>query len=236
MTLAEFEAALRAVGAERYHHLHPFHRRLHAGECTKAQVQAWALNRYFYQSMIPIKDAAVLGQMNDPALRRDWRRRICDHDGTDEDAGGISRWLALTDALGLDRGLVVSTRAVLPMTRFAVDAYVSFCRTRSLLEAIASSLTELFSPAIIEERMAGMLRHYDFVDGRALAYFTARPPQASRDSEFALGYVLEHAACETTQQAALAALRFKTDVLWAQLDALWLAYVEDRPPPGAWQP
>jgi coenzyme PQQ biosynthesis protein C len=236
VTLAEFEAALRAVGAERYHHLHPFHRRLHAGECTKAQVQAWALNRYFYQSMIPIKDAAVLGQMNDPALRREWRRRICDHDGTDEDAGGISRWLALTDALGLDRGLVVSTRAVLPMTRFAVDAYVSFCRTRSLLEAIASSLTELFSPAIIEERMAGMLRHYDFVDGRALAYFTARPPQASRDSEFALGYVLEHASCETTQQAALAALRFKTDVLWAQLDALWLAYVEGRPPPGAWQP
>ncbi|MFG1424920.1 pyrroloquinoline-quinone synthase PqqC [Roseixanthobacter glucoisosaccharinicivorans] len=236
MNRQQFEADLRAVGAERYHHLHPFHRRLHAGECTKAQVQAWALNRYFYQSMIPIKDAAVLGQMDDPALRREWRRRICDHDGTDEDPGGISRWLALTDALGLDRDLVVSTRAVLPMTRFAVEAYVTFCRTRPLLEAIASSLTELFSPAIIEERVAGMLRHYDFVDGRALAYFTARPPQASRDSEFALDYVLEHATDEAQRAAALAALRFKTDVLWAQLDALWLAYVEDRPPPGAWQP
>lgn len=236
MNRADFEAALRGIGAERYHNLHPFHQRLHSGACSKAQVQAWALNRYFYQSRLPLKDAAILGQMDEPALRREWRQRICDHDGTAADPGGISRWLALTDALGLDRDLVTSTRAILPITRFAVEAYVSFCRTRPLLEVIASSLTELFSPAIIEERMAGMLRHYDFVDARALAYFSARPPQASRDVAFALGYVLEHATCDARQDAALAALRFKTDILWAQLDALWLAYVEDRAPPGTWQP
>ncbi len=233
---AGLEAALRRIGEERYHHLHPFHRRLHGGQCTRGEVQAWALNRYFYQSMIPIKDAAVLGQMQEPALRRAWRQRIVDHDGERDGEGGIARWLALTDGVGLDRELVVSTRAVLPGTRFAVEAYVTFCRTRPLLEAIASSLTELFSPQIIGERIAGMLEHYDFVDRDVLAYFTARPPQAQRDSAFALAYVLEHAVTQETQAAALAALRFKTDVLWAQLDALWMAYVEGRPPPGAWRP
>jgi coenzyme PQQ biosynthesis protein C len=233
---AGLEASLRRIGEERYHHLHPFHRRLHGGQCTRSEVQAWALNRYFYQSMIPIKDAAVLGQMQEPALRRAWRQRIVDHDGERDGEGGIARWLALTDGVGLDRELVVSTRAVLPGTRFAVEAYVTFCRTRPLLEAIASSLTELFSPQIIGERIAGMLAHYDFVDRDVLAYFTVRPPQAQRDSAFALAYVLDHAVTQETQAAALAALRFKTDVLWAQLDALWMAYVEGRPPPGAWRP
>ncbi|MGU3492597.1 pyrroloquinoline-quinone synthase PqqC [Xanthobacteraceae bacterium A53D] len=240
MSPADLEAALRAVGAERYHHLHPFHRRLHSGGCSKAEVQAWALNRYFYQSMIPVKDAAVIGQMTDGALRRAWISRILDHDGhgTGEGmgAGGIARWLALTDALGLDREMVVSTCGILPGTRFAVEAYVTFCRTRPLLEAIASSLTEMFSPAIIGERVAGMLAHYDFIDEAALAYFAARPPQAARDADFALAYVLEHARTDEAQQAVIAALRFKTDVLWQQLDALWLAYVEGMPPPGAWRP
>jgi coenzyme PQQ biosynthesis protein C len=232
----ELEAALRQVGAERYHHLHPFHQRLHGGACSRGEVQAWALNRYYYQSMIPIKDAAVLGQMRDPALRRAWRQRIVDHDGERDGEGGIARWLALTDGVGLDRDLVVSAQAVLPTTRFAVEAYVAFCRERTLLEAIASSLTELFSPQIIGERIAGMLAHYDFIDRSVLAYFTARPPQAERDSAFALAYVLEHAVTPESQAAVLAALRFKTEVLWAQLDGLWMAYVEGRAPPGAWRP
>ena len=50
MTPAELEAAIRAVGAERYHDKHPFHRLLHGGKLDKGQVQAWALNRYCYQS------------------------------------------------------------------------------------------------------------------------------------------------------------------------------------------
>ena len=236
MSRMDLEAALRRVGAERYHHLHPFHRRLHGGECNRAEVQAWALNRFYYQSMIPIKDAAVLGQMRDPALRRAWRQRIVDHDGESEGEGGIVRWLALTDGLGLDRDLVVSSRAILPGTRFAVDAYVQFCRDRTLLEAIASSLTEMFSPQIIGERISGMLAHYDFIGQETLAYFTARPPQAQRDSAFALDYVLEHATTPELQAAAVDALIFKTNVLWVQLDALWMAYVERRPPPGAWSP
>jgi len=227
---------LRQIGADRYHDRHPFHRRLHGGECRPAEVRAWALNRYYYQASIPLKDAAVLGRMTDPALRRAWRQRLVDHDGAAEGEGGIARWLRLTDALGLDRELVASCRAVLPGTRFAVDAYVRFCRERSLLEAVASSLTELFSPKIIGERVSGMLAHYDFVDQTALSYFTARPPQAERDSAFALDYVLAHADTHERQAQALGALLFKTDVLWSQLDALWLAYVEGRLPPGAWQP
>jgi coenzyme PQQ biosynthesis protein C len=232
----ELEVALRRIGAERYHNLHPFHARLHGGRCSLTEVQAWALNRYYYQSMIPQKDATVLSRMPDPGLRREWRHRLVDHDGEHEGEGGIARWLALTAGLGLDRGLVISAKGILPATRFAVEAYVHFCRDRSLLEAIASSLTELFSPQIIGERVEGMLKHYDFVTAETLSYFTKRPPQAARDSEFALDYVKRHARSEVEQESVLAALMFKCDVLWVQLDALWHAYVEGHIPPGAWAP
>jgi coenzyme PQQ biosynthesis protein C len=233
----ELEAALRRIGAERYHSNHPFHRLLHGGELSKGQVQAWALNRYYYQTMIPVKDATILARMRDPALRRAWRQRIVDHDGEREGEGGIERWLKLTDGLSLDRAYVVSGRGILPATRFAVEAYVHFVRERSLLEAIASSLTELFAPTIIADRVAGMLANYDFVTKETLAYFDRRLSQAPRDSEFALDYVKREARLPDEQQAVLDALIFKCDVLWAQLDALHHAYLSPgHVPPGAFQP
>ena len=233
----ELVERLREIGAARYHDRHPFHALLHSGGCTKAQVQAWALNRYYYQARIPQKDAAILSRMGDPRLRRAWGQRILDHDGAREGEGGIARWLALTDALGLDRDLVQSTRAILPGTRFAVDAYVNFVRERSLLEAVASSLTELFSPQVIRSRVSGMLANYDFVTPETLAYFTARPEQARRDVDVALDYVTRHARTPETQVAVLQALEFKCDVLWAMLDALHHAYVEPgHVPPWAWEP
>jgi coenzyme PQQ biosynthesis protein C len=233
----ELEAKLRGIGAERYHRLHPFHRRLHGGGCTRAQVQAWALNRYYYQATIPVKDASLIARCDDPAIRREWRRRLVDHDGEAEGDGGIARWLKLTDGLGLDRDYVVSTRGILPGTRFAVEAYVHFVRERTLLEAIASSLTEMFSPVIISERMDGMLAHYDFVTRETLAYFSARPPQAERDSSFALDYVKRNALTPEAQSAVLAALEFKCGVLWSMLDALDYAYVSPGSiPPGAFVP
>jgi coenzyme PQQ biosynthesis protein C len=233
----ELEARLRDIGARRYHRLHPFHHLLHGGKCSRGQVQAWALNRYYYQAMIPIKDASLIARCEDAAVRREWRSRLVDHDGVEEGEGGIARWLRLTDGLGLDRDYVVSTRGILPGTRFAVEAYVRFVRERSLLEAIASSLTELFSPAIIGERVEGMLKSYDFVTKETLAYFDKRPPQAKRDSDFALDYVRRHAVTPEGQQAALAALEFKCDVLWSQLDALHHAYVAPKHvSPGAFVP
>jgi coenzyme PQQ biosynthesis protein C len=233
----ELEARLRDIGAKRYHRLHPFHRMLHGGECSKGQVQAWALNRYYYQAMIPIKDASLIARCDDPALRREWRSRLSDHDGDAEGEGGIARWLKLTDGLGLDRAYVVSTSGLLPGTRFAVEAYVHFVREHALLEAVASSLTELFSPTIISERVAGMLANYPFVTRETLAYFDKRPPQALRDSDFALDYVKRHARRPEEQAAVLAALEFKCDVLWAMLDALHHAYVAPRQvPPGAFVP
>ncbi|MBV8093440.1 MAG: pyrroloquinoline-quinone synthase PqqC [Acetobacteraceae bacterium] len=234
---AELEARLREIGAQRYHNLHPFHRMLHSGECSKGQVQAWALNRYYYQSMIPVKDAALIARCEDPGLRRIWRKRLEDHDGSRPGEGGIARWLALTDGIGLDREMVVSGRALLPATRFAVQAYIHFVRERSLLEAIASSLTEMFSPQIISERLSGMLAHYDYVTPETMAYFAARPPQAERDANFALDYVKREARTAEQQQAALAALSFKCDVLWTMLDALYFAYVSPGfVPPGAFRP
>ncbi len=231
------EAALRAIGEERYHILHPFHHLLHGGKLTRAQVQAWALNRYYYQASIPAKDASLLARLPTPDLRREWRRRLVDHDGDGTHPGGVERWLALTDGLGLDRDYVVSLEGLLPATRFAVDAYVRFVREKSLLEAIASSLTEMFSPNIISQRVSGMLRNYDFVTPETLAYFTPRLTQAPQDVAFALGYVKEHADTAEKQQQVLAALRFKCDLLWAQLDALHFAYVDPGlPPPGAFRP
>jgi pyrroloquinoline quinone biosynthesis protein D len=231
----QLEEALRAIGATRYHNLHPLHRLMYDGRCTRIQLQAWALNRYYYQSMIPVKDATILSRIEDPALRRIWRQRIIDHDGDHETDGGIYRWIKLAEGLGLDRQLVVEARAILPITRYAVEAYVHFCATRSVLEAIASSLTELFSSNIIEERVSGMLANYDFITRETLAYFTARPPQAKRDADFAIGWVKENARTIEQQQAALRALEFKCDVLWAQSDALMHAYVEGHPPPRAWR-
>jgi coenzyme PQQ biosynthesis protein C len=237
MTPDELEAELRGIGEARYHTRHPFHKLLHAGALSRGQVQAWALNRYYYQCMIPVKDATLLARLPTPELRRVWRQRLVDHDGAAPDEGGIARWLVLTDALGLDRDYVASTRGVLPATRFAVQAYVQFVRERSLLEAVASSLTELFAPAIIADRVAGMLAHYDFVTAEALAYFDKRLTQAPQDAAFALDYVKREARRPDQQQAALDALTFKCDVLWAQLDALHHAYVEPRHlPPGAFRP
>jgi pyrroloquinoline-quinone synthase len=235
-------AALRQIGAERYHNLHPFHRALHDGKLSRVQVQAWALNRYYYQSRIPAKDAYLVARLPDPTLRRMWRSRIEDHDGNIQPEGmaqngGIARWLKLTDGLGLETDYVVSTAGILPGTRHAVDAYVNFVRDRSILEGIASSLTEMFSPNIISERVSGMLRHYDFVTQDTLAYFTPRLTQAPKDVEFALNYVREHARTMEQQEAVMEALRFKCGVLWAQLDALDYAYVSPGLiPPGAWRP
>lgn len=231
------EARLRAIGEERYHNLHPFHRLLHGGQLDKGQVQAWALNRYYYQASIPRKDATLLARLPTTELRREWRRRLIDHDGSGDAPGGVERWLALTDGLGLDRDYVVSLAGLLPATRFAVDAYVHFVRDRTVLEAVASSLTEMFSPSIISQRVSGMLRSYPFVTAETLAYFTPRLTQAPVDVAFALSYVKEHARTREQQEAVMAALRFKCDLLWAQLDALHFAYVAPRlPPPGAFVP
>ena len=231
------EAALRRIGAERYHSNHPFHKLLHGGRLNRGQVQAWALNRYYYQARIPMKDASIVARMEDPALRRAWRERIVDHDGEQAGEGGIERWLKLTDGIDLPRAYVASAAGILPATRFAVDAYVHFVRERSLLEAIASSLTELFAPTIIADRVQGMLANYDFITSETLAYFDKRLTQAPRDADFALEYVKREAQRLDQQQAVLDALIFKCDVLWAQLDALHAAYVEPAMvPPGAFRP
>ena len=233
----ELEAALRDIGARRYHNLHPFHRLLHDGKLSKDQVRAWALNRYYSQAMIPVKDAAVLARMTDASLRRVWRQRIVDHDGDAPGDGGIERWLKLAEGVGFARDYVESTQGILSATRFSVDAYVHFVKERSLLEAIASSLTEMFSPTIISERVAGMLKNYDFITKDTLAYFDKRLTQAPRDADFAIAYVKEHATTPALQRQAMDALTFKCNVLWTQLDALYFAYVAPGLiPPDAWTP
>lgn len=230
------EAELRHIGATRYHNLHPFHAMLHGGKLNKGQVQAWALNRYYYQSTIPIKDAVVISRFRDRATRIEWRHRISDHDGDLDSEGGIERWLKLTTGLGLDTAYVESTQGILPATRFAVEAYVHFVRDRSPLEAIASSLTELFAPNLHQERIAGMLEHYDFIDPTVMTYFTRRLEQAPRDAGFALEYVKTHARTPEERRLVCNALIFKTNVLWVQLDALHHAYVGGHIPPGAFAP
>ncbi|MET4126834.1 pyrroloquinoline-quinone synthase PqqC [Roseovarius sp. MBR-6] len=232
-----FEARLRQIGADRYHDRHPFHKLLHGGGCTPDQVRAWVINRYYYQHTIPMKDAAFMSRVEDPELRRIWRSRIEDHDGTAGNEGGIRRWLRLAEAVGLDPDYVASRKGVLPATRYACDAYTRFVRERPLLEAVAASLTELFAPKIHAERIEGLLANYAFADDAALSYFRKRLTEAPKDVAFGLAWVLDHADTAEKQDAAAAALEFKTDVLWAQLDALHHAYVTPAEiPPGAWQP
>lgn len=231
-----FEARLRQVGAERYHDRHRFHARLHSGKCTAEEVRAWVINRWYYQSRIPMKDAAFLSRCADPNLRRVWRSRIEDHDGGVEGGGGLRRWLTLARAVGLDPDYVASGVGVMPATRFAVDAYVSFVRETPLLAAMASSLTEMFAPKIHANRIEGLLANYDFADAEAMSYFRHRLSEAPKDVDFTLGWVVDHVRSRADQDLAVQALTFKTEVLWAQLDALWHGYVEGHVPPGAWQP
>ena len=221
----EFERRLRTIGADRYHDKHPFHIQLHNGKLNQGQMQAWVLNRFYYQKSIPLKDASLMGRADDIDLRRKWIKRIVDHDGAAPGEGGIERWLILAEGVGLDRSYVASCAGVLPATRFACDAYVRFVRERSILEAVASSLTELFAPDLHKTRIAALLEHYPFANDKTLSYFRTRLVQATDDVAFGLGYVLEHAGSREQQEQCLAALRFKTDVLWSQLDALNHAYV-----------
>jgi pyrroloquinoline-quinone synthase len=215
----QFVSALRAQ-SQRYHSLHPFHRRMNEGSLNRRQVQGWVANRFYYQASIPRKDAAILSNCPDPEVRRRWIRRIVDHDGTGPGEGGIEAWLSLGEAVGLSRTEVADERHVVPGVRFAVDAYVTFARTRPWVEAVASSLTELFAPDLMAERLSAFERHYDWIDPAGLAYFRARLTQAPRDSEHALEVVTEHCRTPAEQAAAVAALAFKNDVLWSMLDAI----------------
>ncbi|PTW63291.1 pyrroloquinoline-quinone synthase [Breoghania corrubedonensis] len=234
----ELEQVLRSVGAARYHVLHPFHQRMNVGELSFAQMQAWALNRYCYQAVIPKKDALILARSDDPAFRREWRKRIVDHDGDDAGSeGGIRRWIKLAEGLGLGTQMVVSTRYALPATRYAVASYIDLVTRHSMLVAVASSLTEMFSGAAIAQRVPAMLARYDYITEETLAYFTPRLTQAPRDADFALAYVTRHADTPQRQADAVNALIAKCDMLWAMLDALDHAYgAPQRIPPGAFRP
>ena len=226
----EFIAELRAQGT-RYHNLHPFHRRMDAGELTREELQRWVTNRFYYQKCIPLKDAAILSNCPEVAVRREWIQRIVDHDGTTEGSGGIESWLRLGEALGVTREELESERGVLPGVRYAVDAYVNFARRRPWIEAVASSLTELFGPAAIRVRLDALERHYPWIDPAGLEYFRVRLVQAPRDARYALELTVERCRTRERQQAAVAALRFKTEVLWAQLDAIDLGDSQNWSPP-----
>jgi pyrroloquinoline-quinone synthase len=235
LSVEELRARLRQVGEERYHHRHPFHLMMHEGKLSRGQLRAWALNRYYYQSHIPIKDAIILSRSEDPEFRRAWSKRVLDHDGDATHEGGIERWIRLAEATGLDRERVVSCQEVLPGVRYAVDAYLELVRNRTLLEAVASSLTELFSRDLITLRMDRLRLHYPWLSG-GLDYFEARLDQAPEDARFALQLVTEHALTRADQVLAIQALTAKCDILWAQLDAIHSAYVQPGwPPPGTFQ-
>jgi pyrroloquinoline-quinone synthase len=219
---------LRREGASRYHDQHPVHVRMHQGRLSRAQLQQWVLNRYYYQTRIPIKDALILAKSEDPAFRRAWLRRIVDHDGSVEGEGGLALWLRLAEGVGLDRAEVASLSRVLPGVKFACDAYVTLVRERSLLEAVASSLTEFFAPDLMSRRIQAWQEHYPWVDSEMLDYFRSRVPRARVDSEQALAFVVEHATTYELQERAVAALIRKTEILWHLLDCVEAAYVTDR--------
>ncbi|HEY2193648.1 MAG TPA: pyrroloquinoline-quinone synthase PqqC [Actinomycetospora sp.] len=212
--------------AERYHAAHPFHVRMNAGELSPEQIRGWVANRFHYQESIPIKDAAILSNCPDVTVRRRWIRRIVDHDGHDDDAGGIEAWLQLAEACGVPREEVTDHRHLVPGVRFAVGAYVTFARTKPWVEAVASSLTELFAPDLMADRLAAFEKYYTWIDPEGLQYFRNRLFQAPRDSEHALEVVLEHCRAPEDEQRAYDALAFKNDVLWSMMDAIDRAYPE----------
>jgi pyrroloquinoline-quinone synthase len=219
----EFEAQLRGQGRA-YHIHHPFNVMLNTGAATPAQIRGWVANRFYYQINIPIKDAAILANCPDRAVRRSWVQRILDHDGYGEDPGGIESWLRLAEAVGLSRDGVESLTEVLPGVRFAVDAYVNFARRAPWTEAVCSSLTELFAPEIHKQRLAHWPQHYPWIHRAGLEYFQSRVGLARRDVEFSLALTLQHFDTRPLQERALDILKFKLDVLWQMSDAMALRY------------
>jgi pyrroloquinoline-quinone synthase len=197
---------------------------LNSGAATPEQIRGWVANRFYYQVSIPIKDAAILSNCPDRAVRRLWIQRILDHDGHGDDAGGIEAWLHLAEAVGLKRERVESLMDVLPGVRFAVDAYVNFARRVPWQEAACSSLTELFAPEIHRQRLANWPEHYPWIDRAGLHYFQGRLSQARRDVEHGLAVTLDWFKTRAAQERALDILQFKLDVLWAMNDAMALSY------------
>jgi pyrroloquinoline-quinone synthase len=216
----DFAAWLRREGERRYHALHPFHERMHRGQLSQAELRCWVINRFYYQTRIPIKDAVLLSKSEDPAFRRMWLRRIVDHDGSQAGEGGLEQWLLLGEALGVERQHMLSLRGVCSGVRFACDSYVTLARERSLLEGVASSLTECFAPDLMSRRIAAFEQHYPFIDKAGLSYFRNRVPRAARDSLEALAFVQRHATTFAEQSACVAALVRKTEILWHLLDSV----------------
>ena len=222
-TAAEFEARLRERGRA-YHIHHPFNVMLNCGKASREQIRGWVANRFYYQINIPLKDAAILANCTERAVRRNWVQRILDHDGYGDDPGGIESWLRLAGAVGLARAEVESLTLLLPGVRFAVDAYVNFARRAPWPEAVCASLTELFAPDIHRQRLAGWPQHYPWIDPAGLEYFQSRMSRARRDVEFALAVTLERFATRAAQERALEVLKLKLDILWQMNDAMALAY------------
>jgi pyrroloquinoline-quinone synthase len=223
-----FVATLRAQ-APHYHHLHPFHVLMNQGKLNRQQIQGWVANRFYYQEIIPIKDAAILSNCPYPDVRRRWVQRVLDHDGDAEGRGGTETWLRLAEAVGLKRRDVIDEHLVLPSVRFAADAYVTFARTRPWIEGVASSLTELFAPDLMSERLAAFERYYTWVDPDGLAYFRARLTLAPRDAAHAIELVTQYCRTREQQEKAVRALSFKCDVLWSILEGIHHVYVENPP-------
>ena len=223
----EFVAHLRTVGTA-YHDRHPFHVLMNQGKLNRRQLRGWVANRFYYQTQIPVKDAAILSNCLERELRRVWIQRIVDHDGTAAEIGGIEKWLRLGEAVGLPRKELLAQTHLLPGVRYAVDAYVTFCRDQPWIIAMASSLTELFAPALMAKRIAAFERYYPWVKEEGLRYFRGRLTQAPRDADFALRLVVERCRTSELQEQAVAALKFKCELLWAMLDAMHFAYVLNR--------
>jgi pyrroloquinoline-quinone synthase len=219
----EFEQQLREQG-RRYHIHHPFNVMLNSGRATPAQIRGWVANRFYYQISIPRKDAAILANCEERAVRRTWVQRILDHDGCGDDPGGIESWLRLAEAVGLEPAEVESLALLLPGVRFAVDAYVNFARRVPWLEGVCSSLSELFAPEIHRQRLATWPEHYPWIERAGLSYFQSRLSRARRDVEYGLALTLERCRTRAAQERALEVLQFKLDVLWQMNDAMALAY------------
>lgn len=226
----EFRRRLYEKG--RFYHIHhPFHLAMNGGNSTKQQVQGWVANRYYYQAIIPVKDAAIMANCNDAAIRRKWIQRIIDHDGCgDGNDGGLEAWLRLGEAVGLEREAVTSFHHVLPGVRFACDAYLNFARNASWQEAACSSLTELFAPTIHQKRLEGWPEHYPWIEPKGYEYFRKRVREARVDVEHGLKITLNHFQTRAQQEKALTILQLKLDILWSMLDAMEMAYVFEKPP------
>lgn len=217
-TKEEFKEQINKL-SYRYHINHPVDQYIMEGKATKEFIQSWVANRFYYQTIIPMKDATIISKCTDQKVRQEWVKNILDHDLPN---GGIDNWILLAEKVGINKQDLINFKHVLPGVKFACNEYINFVKSADWKLAIASCLTVVYADEIHTARINNWPNHYEWLDKDAYSYFRNRQNEAKHEKDVALNYVLEWFTKAEDQVKVLETIKLKQDILWSILDNLYI--------------